>query len=83
MRNLTEGAAGIARPEQQACRKVNENGVSRCGKCVWTLAVALHISTAMPIRANQERENKMAKKKLKKSKKLQATKPLLVPFGKK
>jgi hypothetical protein len=52
----------------------------RCAqKCVWTLAAALHIRTAMPSRANPGRENKMAKKKtLKKSKKIQPTKPLVV-----
>jgi hypothetical protein len=39
----------------------------------------LHIRTAMPSRANPGRENKMAKKKtLKKSKKIQPTKPLVV-----
>jgi hypothetical protein len=42
----------------------------------WTLASVLHVSTAMPNRANQVRENKMAKKTLKKSKKIEATKPL-------
>jgi len=31
----------------------------------------------MPVRANQAREKKMAKKTLKKAKKLQATKPLI------
>ena len=36
----------------------------------------------MPLRANQVRENNMAKKKtLKKSKKIQPTKPLLVKVG--
>ena len=41
----------------------------------------MHIRAAMPNRANQVRENKMAKKKLKKSKKIQATKPLLAHTG--
>jgi len=41
----------------------------------------LHIRAAMPNRANQERKNKMAKKKLKKSKKIQATKPLSAHTG--
>jgi len=36
----------------------------------------------MPDRANQVRENKMAKKTLKKSKKLEATKPLIKVAGK-
>jgi hypothetical protein len=31
----------------------------------------------MPAKANQTRENKMAKKTLKKSKKIEATKPLI------
>jgi|SRR5580692_7384457 hypothetical protein len=52
-------------------------------KCVWTLAVALHIRAALPIRANQVMENNMAKKTLKKSKKIEATKPLMTTkFGK-
>jgi hypothetical protein len=36
----------------------------------------LHITAEMPLRANQVRENKMAKK-LKKAKKIEPTKPLM------
>jgi len=43
---------------------------------MWTLAAALHIRTAVPSWANLARENKMAKKKLKKAKRIQPTKPL-------
>ena len=42
------------------------------------MATALHIRRAMPHRANKAWENKMAKKTLKKSKKMEATKPLTV-----
>jgi hypothetical protein len=42
-----------------------------------SLAIALHIHGQMPNRANQRGGNKMAKKTLKKSKKIEATKPLL------
>jgi len=43
----------------------------------------LHIRAALPIRANQVMENNMAKKTLKKSKKIEATKPLMTTkFGK-
>jgi hypothetical protein len=53
-------------------------------KCAWTLATALHITMALPIWANQVREYHMAKKTLKKSKKIQPTKPLMAhSFGKK
>jgi hypothetical protein len=45
-------------------------------KCVWTLVAPLHITGEMPLRANQVRENKMAKK-LKKAKKIEPTKPLM------
>jgi len=39
----------------------------------------LHIRTEMPLRANQVTENNMAKKKtLKKAKKIQPTKPLIM-----
>jgi hypothetical protein len=41
------------------------------------LALTVHIQRQMPERANQARENKMAKKTLKKSKKIEATKPLI------
>ncbi len=49
-------------------------------RCTWTLATTLHIRALMPTGANQVREKTMAKKAkkaLKKSKKLQPTKPLL------
>ncbi|HXN28828.1 MAG TPA: hypothetical protein VN902_16990 [Candidatus Acidoferrales bacterium] len=45
-------------------------------KCVWTLVATLHITAEMPLRANQVRENNMAKK-LKKAKKIEPTKPLM------
>ena len=45
-------------------------------KCVWTLVAPLHITAEMPLRANQVRENNMAKK-LKKAKKIEPTKPLM------
>jgi hypothetical protein len=48
------------------------NGAARC---LWTLVAALHITAEMPLRANQVRENNMAKK-LKKAKKIEPTKPL-------
>ena len=39
----------------------------------------MHIRTEMPLRANQVTENNMAKKKtLKKAKKIQPTKPLIM-----
>jgi hypothetical protein len=41
------------------------------------LATLLHVDGAMPKRANQVSEDKMAKKTLKKAKKLEATKPLI------
>ena len=44
--------------------------------------MAMHITAAMPSRANYVKENKMAKqskKPLKKAKKLEATKPLSKP----
>jgi hypothetical protein len=49
----------------------------RCGavKYVWILVPAFHSTTATPFRANQVRENNMAKK-LKKAKKIEPTKPL-------
>jgi hypothetical protein len=45
-------------------------------KCAWTLVDPLHITAEMPLRANQVRENNMAKK-LKKAKKIEPTKPLM------
>jgi hypothetical protein len=63
--------------------KANKTETSRARKWVWTSASALHIRTALPIRANKLRENNMAKKTLKKSKKIQATKPLMAPGFKK
>jgi hypothetical protein len=42
-----------------------------------SLAIALHTTAATPTRANQTRGNKMAKKTLKKAKKIEATKPLV------
>jgi len=42
------------------------------------LATLLHVGATTPSRANHVRENKMAKKTLKKAKKLEATKPLTV-----
>jgi hypothetical protein len=48
-----------------------------------SLVIALHTTPATPTRANQdEGETKMAKKTLKKAKKIEATKPLMVPIGK-
>ena len=47
------------------------------------MAIALHIHRQMPNRANQRGGNKMAKKTLKKAKKIEATKPLLAFAGKK
>jgi len=44
---------------------------------MWTLVAGLHIRAEMPGRANQAKENKMAKKTLKKAKKIQPTKPLI------
>jgi hypothetical protein len=58
-----------------------KTGFRGAEKCGWTLAAGLHIRAVMPSRANQVRENNMAKKikkSLKKAKKLEATKPLVV-----
>jgi hypothetical protein len=78
MRNSTYGAAGGGELERRTWRKTNKNEASRRGKWMWTLAGGLHIRAAMPGWANLGRENKMAKKKtLKKSKKIQPTKPLI------
>ncbi len=74
-REVEVGSSGFAEkpPKTRFCRRQ---------KCVWTLAAALHITTALPIRANQVREYNMAKKTLKKSKKIQPTKPLMAHLKK-
>lgn len=81
MKNSTGRDTAGNRGDHGDRSKPNETGVFVPAQRLWTLASALHIRARMPDRANQARENKMAKKTLKKSKKIHPTKPLIQVGG--
>lgn len=71
-------SAGFKKTLQQSKVICNKKRTLQDGWGPAGLATALHTMAATPMGANQTRGNKMAKKTLKKAKKIEATKPLMV-----